>query len=207
MIAAWDVTGREPTLAWLTDTGTEVETFPGQKASQVLLPMLQQLEESTGQRITKVGFIRGPGSFTGIRAGLATAQGLRLSGRAETYAATAFDLLVPELDADTTGILLPGSAGYGFTAVYEDGRCVQAAEARRLEDVSADIHWLCPFALPGLPEQVRTKVLDRHPVSFFPARIAAASAEADQNLEPFYVRPPDVRKGVPLIEQLLKGGS
>lgn len=205
LIVAWDVTGREPLLAWRGGETVQLRTFPGRKASQVMLTALTELEQETGSRITHVGFVSGPGSFTGIRAGLATAQGLRLSGRATTSACTAFDLCALRLGPERSGILLPGSQGYGFSAVYEHGQRVGEAQALRLDQVPHDVVWLCPTRPAGLPEAVVTKELGQPVVLLYPEWVQRQQPDADAGLEPFYVRPPDVRKGVPLIEQLLKG--
>lgn len=57
----------------------EIFLHTGKTHSERLIPMLNQLMEAaewTMEDIDLIGVVRGPGSFTGIRIGIATAQGL-----------------------------------------------------------------------------------------------------------------------------------
>lgn len=57
----------------------EVFLHPGKSHSERLIPMLEHLLQVAAWRIEDldlIGVVRGPGSFTGIRIGIATAQGL-----------------------------------------------------------------------------------------------------------------------------------
>lgn len=58
---------------------TEVFLHTGKNHSERLIPMLHQLLDAAGWTLKDldfIGVVRGPGSFTGIRIGIATAQGL-----------------------------------------------------------------------------------------------------------------------------------
>lgn len=96
----------------------------GMTHSQTLLPMIQQVVESAGLTVKDIDYIaisRGPGSFTGLRIGSATAKGLGLAldkplVEVSTLEALAYNviscgsLIVPIMDARRNEV---------YTAVYE----------------------------------------------------------------------------------------
>jgi tRNA threonylcarbamoyladenosine biosynthesis protein TsaB len=79
------------------------ETFQGRyRHSQELLPAVERLMERTGHRLTDLAGVvvgTGPGAFTGLRVGLATAKTL------------AHELGVPVVGVPTAEALLAGEAG------------------------------------------------------------------------------------------------
>jgi tRNA threonylcarbamoyladenosine biosynthesis protein TsaB len=72
------------------------------KHSQQLLPQVQRLLELRGlspAALTAVAAARGPGSFTGVRVGLATAQGLALALGVPAYGVCTLDVLAAGQEA------------------------------------------------------------------------------------------------------------
>ena len=60
-----------------------------QRGTEILAPALRQIFELSGRKIAnlrRIGCLRGPGSFTGIRLVLATAAALRRTTRAQLAA-------------------------------------------------------------------------------------------------------------------------
>lgn len=83
LVLALDTATPGPALALAGDGfEEEIPLPPGHQASEVLLPSLQELLARCGLSLDRVGrlvVLSGPGSFTGIRVGLATAWGLSRS--------------------------------------------------------------------------------------------------------------------------------
>ena len=76
-----DTTTKVTALALAEDGKLVAEGFlhTGKTHSERLIPMLDQLLGTAAWKLTEldlIGVVRGPGSFTGIRIGIATAQGL-----------------------------------------------------------------------------------------------------------------------------------
>jgi len=167
------------------------------RRSSLVLAVLDLLIEDAGieaSSIEKVVVSRGPGSFTGIRAGLATAFGLHA---AQDVVVLAFNsLLMQAARLDQPGMYMtaqPGRRGEVYTRCFEvdaDGRPKPAGEIeiRKVSDLPTNLPWLAPEALElgGAPR--------------IPARYSAAEAllrllHADIEPEPpkaFYLEGPPI---------------
>jgi tRNA threonylcarbamoyladenosine biosynthesis protein TsaB len=69
--------------------------FGADSPAACLIPRVQQLLKETAlsfQELDVIATLTGPGSFTGIRLGIATAQGLMLATKARSFAPTAFEV-------------------------------------------------------------------------------------------------------------------
>lgn len=107
LILSYDVTGLQDSIAIEINEGGERRTHSklltsdsvrgnSQRQSALLIPELKDLLENVGhtfQDVTTLCVLTGPGSFTGIRIGLATAQGLLLAHPCEIFAPTALEVL------------------------------------------------------------------------------------------------------------------
>jgi tRNA threonylcarbamoyladenosine biosynthesis protein TsaB len=85
------------------------------RASDKLLPLLAELLEEAkipATTINQIIITVGPGSFTGIRLGLAVAQGLKLANPAlEIIGISTLSALAAQMDSDTPFTLLLDAAG------------------------------------------------------------------------------------------------
>lgn len=73
------------------------ETFPQRRSSAVLVPLLEEALDASGGALDDLDGIvavRGPGSFTGLRVGLATVLGLHQAAGVSATAVTTFDALL-----------------------------------------------------------------------------------------------------------------
>jgi tRNA threonylcarbamoyladenosine biosynthesis protein TsaB len=113
----------------------ELTWVAGRKHSQQLLTQLERLLELRGlspASLTAVAAARGPGSFTGVRVGLATAQGLALALELPAYGVVTLDVLAAGQEVSTLPIrpLLDAGRRRFATASYEwqSGRLQRTSE-------------------------------------------------------------------------------
>ncbi|HEY2516491.1 MAG TPA: tRNA (adenosine(37)-N6)-threonylcarbamoyltransferase complex dimerization subunit type 1 TsaB, partial [Polyangiaceae bacterium] len=99
-----------------------------------LLPMVDALFTRAGWRprdVTRWGVGIGPGSFTGVRIGVATAKGISIATGAELVGVTSLDAVaygVAASDGEAVASVLDGMKGEVFLQVTIAGRTVIAAE-------------------------------------------------------------------------------
>jgi tRNA threonylcarbamoyladenosine biosynthesis protein TsaB len=103
--------------------------------SEYLMPIISQALEISKidkKEICAIGVVKGPGSFTGLRIGLAVAKGLGVSLGVDVYAYTSLELLAAkELGSkEPTFAILPAQRGeiYGGLFDVEFGRPVLLGE-------------------------------------------------------------------------------
>jgi tRNA threonylcarbamoyladenosine biosynthesis protein TsaB len=94
----------------------------GQGPVRRLMPLIADLLERAGLRFSQVDLMavsRGPGSFTGLRVGMATAQGLALATDKPVVAVSTLEALALQagVDADVVA-LLDARRGEVYSAVY-----------------------------------------------------------------------------------------
>lgn len=144
-ILAFDTAGDEASLAlWANGKMQQVSLpFGAGSHSQAacLVPVVQDLlkEESLDfQDLDVIATSTGPGSFTGIRLGLATAQGLILSTTARSFAPTTFQLFAFGAWKERAGVpylvTLPTKRDSFYTQAFDKTGVPSGAASIQTED-------------------------------------------------------------------------
>jgi tRNA threonylcarbamoyladenosine biosynthesis protein TsaB len=150
----------------------------------------------------------GPGSFTGVRIGLATVKGIAIATGAEVVGVTSLDALAEGISADddtAVASVLSAMKGEMFVQVRKGGKLVIAPCTVKIDEVAAVLGKV-PCARMILAGEAAAEVrglLMPHDCAVEPphdlprassvGRIALARRPDDLGkLEPLYVRPPEI---------------
>ena len=124
--------------------------FDRSKAGQNLFDTAAQLLSTNQLRVDDLGLLAvglGPGSFTGIRVGIAAAKGLALPRKLPIKGASSFDALaltaLPQMPRDCPQlcVLCDARRDEIYFALYDQqGRCVKKCQIATLEAVADEIH-------------------------------------------------------------------
>lgn len=222
---ALDTTGSLGSVALgFADSGSqiakvEVRTFePSTRHSRNLLPAIRGVLEATQVRSDELALLvatRGPGSFTGLRIGLATVQGFALAGG--TAAAGVSSLDAAALTDYRNGkaslrrlVVVDALRGELFAAVYDGDEPVGSAEGplRLLPGEAATwarergVERICGPAVARYRETIEGKVsgieviAEQRPLAPAALRLGlGAAGRGEFTLEPLYLRAPDIHGG------------
>ena len=172
-----------------------------------LLPFIDAICQEAGWRPRDIGRVAvglGPGSFTGVRIGLATAKGIALATGAEIVGVDAFDAISHGLSGGALPVASLLFAMKGELFVRAHGTVTLDPCTVKVEEVTDRLLGLAPrWILAGdgalrLPDEFRSSqdVFTVAPHDFPNASaIAAIGAErpgSEPDLVPLYVRPPDI---------------
>jgi tRNA threonylcarbamoyladenosine biosynthesis protein TsaB len=158
----------------------------------------------------------GPGSFTGIRAGIAAVKGLALPGKLPIKGVTSFDALalaaLPNMPRDCPQMCVLGDARREevYYALYDrEGRRVRDCQIGTLEAIADEIHnpiWFVSSEIDQFKSDVATLFGGFATIcetNIFPSAAALgwqavqlfcdADRRGDESLEPIYLRVPQFR--------------
>lgn len=195
----------------------EVRLASSEGHSRRLLPAVDFLLHSLGLRPADVeafAVTTGPGSFTGLRVGLSTVQGLALGADRPCLGMSALDVLAARIagTAPASVALMDAYRGEVYGAVYDgEGRSVGRASVERPEVLIARTPAVAAFVGDGA-QRHRELIVSLRPGALFPPRslflagtlgrlaaprLARGEGVKPAELRPLYLREPDIRRPAP----------
>lgn len=165
-----------------------------------LAPLVAEVMGEAGMgfdRLDRVGVTVGPGSFTGLRVGLAFAKGLSAALGIPAVGVGALEALAEPYPGRVLAVL-DAKRGQVYLQGFDEGRPVTAPDVLPLETAAARIAELAPQLLVGsgapMLFEVAHTIRNIGPVSIQPAAVARlAAARPATPPRPLYLRAPDAR--------------
>jgi tRNA threonylcarbamoyladenosine biosynthesis protein TsaB len=170
-----------------------------------LAPMVRNLAAEAGvgfSDIDRFGVTVGPGSFTGLRVGLAFAKGLALALTRPCVGVGTLEALAASLgEPGETAAVIDAGRGRAYLQIFAGVAALTAPDILVVEDALARVAEICPSgeivltgpgagllanALPGARLSALTA-----PDPVVVARLAASAEAAPPR--PLYLRPPDAK--------------
>jgi tRNA threonylcarbamoyladenosine biosynthesis protein TsaB len=209
MILGLDTATERIRLALVEGDRAWARTIPaerGRSHSVILLPALETLVREAGLKpadLAGVVCCVGPGGFTGLRTGVATAEGLAVTGL-PTWGFSSFALWAEALvlagHREPVRILLDGQRGEAFSQRWQDG----VPDVARREPISGlDTQpWFAPAnfrdRLDGLAGGLRLPDEPEAAEAALVSLVRRRSLEAPESpLVPFYLRETDAEARFP----------
>jgi tRNA threonylcarbamoyladenosine biosynthesis protein TsaB len=218
-VLAVDTTTERGSLAVVSDEGVlaEVRVRTGAGHSRWLLPAVDALLRGLGlgaPEIDAFAVTTGPGSFTGLRVGLSSVQGLALASERPCVGLSALDTLALGAAGSSVGIvaLMDAFRAEVYWAVYErDGARLAGPYVGPLEAALAEAPAGAAFVGDAVAKS-RRRIEDGVGDALFPevelhlaaslgraalARLAAGDTIVPSELRPLYLRGVDIRVSRP----------
>ena len=198
MILAFDTSSAACTAALFGADGALLDARDeviGRGHSERLVPMLDEL--LAGRRPNRILVGVGPGSFTGIRVGIAAAQGLAIGWEAELRGMSSLALLAAGAAAEgKLAVATIGGHGELFVQQFdggEPGALLSLIPSEAAKQVTADL-----LLGSGAAALVAARGFGRSRDALPSARHALAIAPALRSLDPkpVYARAPDAKARV-----------
>lgn len=207
---------------WHEGTGVlAARTVPMPRGqAEALVPMIEDVLAQAALSYNDIGMIavtRGPGAFTGLRIGLATARALSLALGIPVCGVSTFDALLrtgfesPAFQArEYYGVLIETKRDDFYFRLFDaQAQVCSPALAATAADILPFIEGRNIVLTGDALERFLTQVPDLKGVESVPvdlpsisaiAHVAAGTPEEEYTAEPLYIRPPDVtlpQKDVP----------
>lgn len=163
--------------------------------NELLVPTIAELLEGAGLAFSDLEAIVvgcGPGPFTGLRVGMATAQALGQALGTPVYGVVTHDAVAKGVDAESALIVTDARRREVYWARYENGQRVAGPDVVKPAELDCP-----PVAFCSVPEQLAAQLsVDADEVTYLPPRTAGLVAAADFSappapLVPHYLRRPD----------------
>jgi len=180
--------------------------------AEALFPMIREVMADAGVSfadLCAIAVTRGPGSFTGIRVGVAAARGLALAAEKPVIAATSLEVIArgasrhlkPEQGGEPFVVAMDARRGQLYCQQFARGYAVSDAQALSPEACAATLpHEHCVAVGSGAPllagaaaHRVIVLDADRLPDAADLAAICAERAPETAPLTPLYLRAPDAK--------------
>jgi len=158
---------------------------------EALIPLIQQLMEEAGvamKDLTGVAVAVGPGSFTGVRIGIATARGFGLALDIPVQGVTNFEAAACGL-AQPVRVVLDTKRGDYYTQAFDAGKPVDEPSIQTAEELKTQL----PFMAVGdgastLSQEIGCAVAERAYPAAVAVGLVAQQRAAPLSPEPLYLR-------------------
>jgi tRNA threonylcarbamoyladenosine biosynthesis protein TsaB len=182
--------------------------------AEALFPMIREVMAEAGisfADLHAIAVTRGPGSFTGVRVGVAAARGLALAADKPVIAATSLEViahgaaerLTPQQAREPFVVAMDARRGELYCQQFAGGRAVSDAQALSPEDCGHTMpHEACIAVGSGAPLLASAAGPERRVIALMPdalpdaadlAAICADRAPETAPLSPLYLRAPDAK--------------
>ena len=164
---------------------------------EALIPMIQELFKSTHltmNDLTGVAVAVGPGSFTGVRIGIATARAIGMALNIPVYGVTNFEAYSYSLLKPVTVVLDSKRDDYFVQKFDTNGVALDKPHIASSKELKKSL----PFVAVGsgaskLAEEIECKVLNKiSPTAVSVGRVAMTRLECPLPATPLYLREADV---------------
>ncbi|WP_198022273.1 tRNA (adenosine(37)-N6)-threonylcarbamoyltransferase complex dimerization subunit type 1 TsaB [Candidatus Odyssella acanthamoebae] len=196
-ILSFDSTGSQDSVAVRVNGQVHGKLLPKGGSglqSAILVTELAQLlsdSERTLADIDVLCVVTGPGSFTGIRLGLATAQGLKLATNCSIFAPTLLDVLLC-CQKDSIAVV---DSKRGDYFVKMDG-IVSPMTLEQVQQIALRRSIVSVNSIPGIEVVLLQQSIAQALITFYDH---CDHREQFMSLEPFYIRTPEFSKKKPFI--------